>query len=163
MDSRKGATMLLQAVLLSDDDDRRTAGRLSINQPSTLRDESRTACDVYVRDLSETGFSIAADATLALGSTVTIGLPGHGRAAARVVRRVTGGYGCEFFEPLSTQAVRLMFRGDTVIQLGSSEPIEMTLPQPDIVKLPGAVRIGVIVGSSALLWVGLVKAVVALF
>jgi len=155
--------MLIPAILLpSDSDDRRSAERQTINQPSTLRDERAEATDVYVRDLSETGFSVATDARLEIGSMVTIGLPGRGRASARVVRQVTGGYGCEFNEPLGRFDVLQTFRGGTVIQMTSSAPIAHPLPEPEIQRFPGAVRIGVIVGGSALLWAGLVKAISAL-
>lgn len=155
--------MLLPAILLpSDSDDRRSAERQPINQPSTLRDHASRATDVYVRDLSETGFGVATDSRLEIGSVVTIGLPGRGRATARVVRQVPGGYGCEFVEALGRAEVMQTFRGGTVIQMTSSAPIEHPLPEPDVARLPGAVRLGVIVGGSALLWAGLVKAVASL-
>ncbi|VXC85031.1 PilZ domain-containing protein [Sphingomonas sp. 8AM] len=155
--------MLIPAILLpGDSDDRRSAERQTINQPSTLRDERAEATDVYVRDLSETGFSVATDSRLELGSMVTIGLPGRGRASARVVRQVTGGYGCEFNDPLGRFDVLQTFRGGTVIQMTTSAPIAHPLPEPEIQRFPGAVRIGVIVGGSALLWAGVVKAISAL-
>ncbi len=155
--------MLIPAILLpSDSDDRRSAERQTINQPSTLRDDRAEATDVYVRDLSETGFSVATDSRLEIGSMVTIGLPGKGRASARVVRQVAGGYGCEFNEPLARAEVMQTFRGGTVIQMMTSGPVAHPAPEPEIKRFPGAVRLGVIVGSSALLWAGLVKAISAL-
>lgn len=155
--------MLIPAILLpSDSDDRRSAERQTINQPSTLRDERAEANDVYVRDLSETGFSVATDSRLELGSVVTIGLPGRGRASARVVRQVTGGYGCEFTEVLGRAEVMQAFRGGTVIQMTTSSPITFAAPEPEIKRFPGAVRLGVIVGGSALLWAGVVKVISAL-
>lgn len=155
--------MLLQARLVPEEqDDRRAGERQPINQPSTLRNDSE-AGDVYVRDLSETGFSVATDMRLALGSTVTIGLPGHGRATARVVRQVTGGYGCEFTEALGRAEMLQTFRGGTVIQMSTSEPMVAPLPEPEIKRFPGAVRVGVIVGASGLLWAAILRAVSALF
>lgn len=155
--------MLIPAILLpSDADDRRSAERQTINQPSTLRDERAQANDVYVRDLSETGFSVATDSRLELGSVVTIGLPGRGRASARVVRQVPGGYGCEFTEALGRAEVMQAFRGGTVIQMTTSSPITLAAPEPEIRRYPGAVRLGVIVGGSALLWAGVVKLISAL-
>ncbi|GAA4222817.1 hypothetical protein GCM10022253_32180 [Sphingomonas endophytica] len=155
--------MLIPAILLpSDSDDRRTAERQPINQPSTLRDARSTATDVYVRDLSETGFSVATDSRLEIGSTVTIGLPGRGRASARVVRQVAGGYGCEFFEPLGRADVMQTFRGGTVIQMTTSAPFVEPAPEPEIRRFPGAVRLTVIVGGSAMLWLGIVKVVAGL-
>ncbi|WP_294198405.1 PilZ domain-containing protein [uncultured Sphingomonas sp.] len=155
--------MLLPAILLpSDSDDRRSAERQPINQPSTLRDHEARATDVYVRELSETGFSVATDARLEIGSTVTIGLPGRGRASARVVRQVSGGYGCEFVEALGRAEVMQTFRGGTVIQLTASAPFTPALPEPEIARFPGAVRLGVIVGGSALLWAGIIKAIASL-
>lgn len=154
--------MLLPAILMpSDQDDRRSAERQEINQPSTLRDERSHASDVYVRDLSETGFSVATDMRLAIGSIVTIGLPGRGRASARVVRQVNGGYGCEFTEALARADMLQTFRGGTVIHMTTSEPMIAPLPEPDIERYPGAVRIGVIVGTSFLLWAGIVRAIAA--
>ncbi|PZQ61714.1 MAG: hypothetical protein DI544_03525 [Sphingomonas taxi] len=148
--------MLLPAVLVpSDQDDRRSAERQAINQPSTLRVDTAQARDVYVRDLSETGFSVATDLRLELGSVVTIGLPGRGRATARVVRQVRGGYGCEFTEALGRAEVMQTFRGGTVIQLTMSEPATLPYPEPEVKRLPGAVRVGVIVGASAALWGGI--------
>ncbi|MEH3102535.1 MAG: PilZ domain-containing protein [Sphingomonas phyllosphaerae] len=156
--------MLIPAILLpSDSDDRRSAERQPINQPSTLRDAREEATDVYVRDLSETGFSVATDSRLEIGSLVTIGLPGRGRASARVVRQVPGGYGCEFVEALGRAEVMQTFRGGTVIQLTSSAPISHPLPEPQITRYPGAVRLGVIVGGSALLWAAIAKALASLF
>ncbi|MBB3694677.1 PilZ domain-containing protein [Sphingomonas sp. BK580] len=155
--------MLLHAVMVNEDnDDRRGAERQAINQPSTLRGE-RGAHDVYVADLSETGFSVTTDSRLAIGSTVTIGLAGHGRAMARVVRQVPGGYGCEFTAPVSSAVVASAFRTDTVIQLTSSAPLMAPFADPEVTKLPGAVRLGVIVGSSALLWAIIARVAVALF
>lgn len=145
--------MLLQAVLVPDDeDDRRSAERTSVNRPSTLRDATQAACDVYVRDISGTGFNVATDAQLTIGSDVTIGLPGHGRATARVVRRVAGGYGCEFARPLASTSVAQTFRGDTVIRLTSSAPIVHPFPEPVIARWPGVARVGVVIGGSAALW-----------
>lgn len=156
--------MLLQAQLVPEEqDDRRFGERQAINQPSTLRSDAAHAADVYVRDLSETGFSVATEMRLALGSTVTIGLPGRGRATARVVRQVTGGYGCEFTEALGRAEVMQTFRGGTVIQMSTSEPMIAPLPEPEIQRYPGAVRVGVIVGASGLLWAGIFRAVTALF
>ncbi|WP_341207076.1 PilZ domain-containing protein [uncultured Sphingomonas sp.] len=155
--------MLIPAILLpSDSDDRRSAERQTINQPSTLRDERAQANDVYVRDLSETGFSVATDSRLELGSEVTIGLPGRGRASARVVRQVPGGYGCEFNEPLGRAEVMQAFRGGTVIHMTSESPIMPPLAEPEIQRFPGAVRLGVIVGGSMVLWAGVVKLIAAL-
>ncbi|MGK6325371.1 PilZ domain-containing protein [Sphingomonas sp. DT-51] len=154
--------MLLHAVLVNEDsDERRGAERQTINQPSTLRGE-RGAHDVYVADLSETGFSVTTDSRIAIGSTVTIGLAGHGRAMARVVRQVPGGYGCEFAMPLSPSVVASAFRNDTVIQLTSSAPLVAAFPDPVVKKLPGAVRLGVVLGSSALLWALIARGVAAL-
>lgn len=145
--------MLLQAVLVPDDhDDRRSTERTPINRPSTLRDERAGACDVYVRDISGTGFNVATDAQLSIGSDVTIGLPGHGRATARVVRRVAGGYGCEFVRPLASTTVAQTFRDDTVIRIVSSHPVITPMSEPVIARWPGAARVGVILGGSALLW-----------
>ncbi|WP_022685065.1 PilZ domain-containing protein [Sphingomonas phyllosphaerae] len=155
--------MLLQAILLpSDSDDRRSAERQSINQPSTLRDERAQATDVYVRDLSETGFSVATDSRLELGSTVTIGLPGRGRATARVVRQVAGGYGCEFVEALGRAEVMQTFRGGTVIHMTTSAPVIAPFPEIEIRRLPGAVRLGVILGGSALLWAAVIGVIASL-
>lgn len=155
--------MLLPAILVtSDKDDRRSAERQPINQPSTLRDEHSRACDVYVRDLSETGFGVATDLRLEIGSTVTIGLPGHGRATARVVRQVPGGYGCEFTEALGRAAILQTFRGGTVMQITSSTPVTVPLPEPEVERYPGAVRVGVIVGTTALLWIAIMRAVAAI-
>lgn len=145
--------MRLQAVLVPDQhDERRSAERQAINRPSTLRDERLTACDVYVRDLSETGFNVATDATLTLGSIVSIGLPGHGRASARVIRPVPGGYGCEFFAPIDSGALANVFRGGTVVSMTTAEPMLLPSPEPVVERWPGAVRAAVIVGSSMLLW-----------
>ena len=155
--------MLLPAILLpSESDDRRSAERQAINQPSTLRDERARAADVYVRDLSETGFSVATDSRLEIGSVVTIGLPGRGRAEARVVRQVAGGYGCEFVEALGRAEVMQTFRGGTVIHMSTSASVTPALPEPEIKRYPGAVRLGVIVGGSALLWGGIAKAIASL-
>jgi len=154
--------MLLPAILLpSDSDDRRSAERQPINQPSTLRDQAARATDVYVRDLSETGFGVATDSRLEIGSIVTIGLPGRGRAEARVVRQVSGGYGCEFVEALGRAEVMQTFRGGTVIQMTSSAPVTPALPEPEIARYPGAVRLGAILGGSALLWAAIAKVVAA--
>lgn len=155
--------MLLPAILLpSDSDDRRSAERQTINQPSTLRDERARASDVYVRDLSETGFSVATDSRLEIGSMVTIGLPGRGRADARVVRQVNGGYGCEFIDALGRADIMQTFRGGTVIHMTTTAPVSPALPDPEIKRYPGAVRVGVIVGGSALLWGGIIKAIAGL-
>lgn len=157
--------MAVHAVLVSRfDDDRRAAPRQDVNRASTLRDESSYASDVQVRDLSETGFSVETPVPLAIGSTVSIGLPGHGRATARVVRPVEAGcYGCEFATPLTQAALARMFDGDTVVQLSVADPLPAAGVGEDARRLPGAVRLLAIVGGSALLWAGIIALAARLF
>jgi hypothetical protein len=156
--------MLLQAVLVPEPKgDRRSSERQVVNQRSTLRGDSRVACDVYVRDLSPTGFSVTTDGTLAMGSIVSIGLPGYGQADAQVVHRIVGGYGCEFLQPLGMEAVQRAFRDNPVVPFTSDERFLAPVAEPVIARWPGAVRVGTIIGLSAALWAGIAMGIAAIF
>ena len=151
------ATLIIETT-----DDRRSADRRPVEGASTLRTASRQPHDVVVEDLSQTGAAIRADVTLAIGDMVTIGLPGCGQAAARIVRADPSGYGAEFLAPLSAAEVKLSFGVDPVYVLDRPLVPGAVLDEPAVERWPGAVRIAVILGATAALWSAIITTALAL-
>jgi hypothetical protein len=141
-------------------DEARAADRLEADVDSTVRDAASRPHTVIVKDLSSTGCGMETQAELEVGASILIGLPGIGVRAARVVRRDGHFYGCAFDVPVSRRAIRSAVLG-SVVNASSELPVEAvagpgTLSEPHIRKLPTEMRIGVIIGATALLWAAII-------
>jgi hypothetical protein len=102
----------------------RAAQRRPAMAPSTLRARGLTATDVVVVDLSQTGARIRAEAYLAIGDEISIGLCGVGARRAYVAWQRDGDYGCAFDAPLEPHEVTQAFSSASVVRLGTSAQVK---------------------------------------
>lgn len=139
----------------SDGADRRAgAGRVTIDQPSTLRAPRHAALDIAVQDLSARGFRFVSDHVLPIGAVVRIGLCGAGVQEARIVRRDGDGYGCAFLEPLSTARMATAFTAAAVVQgqFAANDTGAAPIAQPVDTKWPRQIRLAVLALGSVAAW-----------
>jgi hypothetical protein len=107
--------------------DRRNSERRPVERPSTLRHGDSRPVDVIVNDLSSHGFSVLLADPPAVGSTISIGLPGIGSRIGVVARAIEGGVGCRFATPLDAASVASAFAADPVVA-----GVFTTLPTPEL-------------------------------
>ncbi|MEH3047523.1 PilZ domain-containing protein [Sphingomonas adhaesiva] len=158
--------MALVATLYSDD--ARGAERRQVELDGTLRGPAHTPHDVLVSELSANGFRVPVTGALSVGARITLGLNGVGARAARIVRRAgEDQYGCEFVSPLTP--------GELAAAL-NAEPAELirfpqtamvvpadALPEPDVGRFPGPVRLAILMGGGLIAWGATIAAAIALF
>ena len=140
--------------LVADGAERRWEPRRSVVSDSTLRGPSGIAQTVTVFDLSASGFSFAADTNLTVGSQVRIGIPGVGRAKAKVCRIEGSQHGCEFQIALTRAQLGAAFLSDTVVH--GSFATELVgahrFAEPEVGIWSGPIRASLIIGLPTLLW-----------
>ena len=141
--------------------------RRPIDIASTLRDRDWTAIDVVIEDVSQTGFRIQQGPELALNEPITLGLPGMGTRAASVVRKTSGGYGCEFHNALGVAELAAVLAGmsSVPIPFPKIRPEAFAAPamSPSLISYPRKVRMLGALALAAASWgvlVLLVQAVV---
>ncbi|USI73857.1 PilZ domain-containing protein [Sphingomonas morindae] len=81
------------------------AERIKIGRRGTVRERTRVASDVAVIDLSTTGVRFTAEPPLEIGALVSLGIPGLGMQAARVMRVNGIEHGAAFLMPISAEDV----------------------------------------------------------
>lgn len=96
--------MALTAQLYREQDER-IADRQAVNLGATVRQEDQRPIDVSIDDLSTTGFRMQSFETMAIDSTVSVGIAGLGRHTARIVRQDGNYYGCRFVRPVSIDGI----------------------------------------------------------
>jgi hypothetical protein len=137
-------------------DSGRGAERHALDADATLRAEDQVPVDVLVADLSTTGCLFVCAAPLAPGSEVTIGIAGVGRREATVVRALEQRYGCEFAVPLTPAefAAAQNAPGGTIVNFPAWSPgaSASDVDAPTAARLPGAVRLTVLAGVTAITW-----------
>lgn len=145
---------------IQDPSERRDHDRRVVHSDSTLRDHVGHPHSVLVRDLSTHGFAAECDCELAIGTIITLGVPGFGSAQAVVRRRdAQGGYGCQFIAPLSQVAFIRAFGEPNVVVA----PFRTMLAQqeeflePAATTWSSAARLRLILGGSSILWVIVLK------
>jgi hypothetical protein len=126
---------------------KRAHNRRPVRLDGTLRLENEPF-DVTIDDLSVCGFGASTNADLRPGDRIRIAAPALRARDAEVVWVRNGKVGFEFLSPISTADVASAEPIETVAHL---EP--KSLPDPVIEKWPQALRVGIIVGSSIVLWV----------
>lgn len=88
--------MLVARLTLKDWPERRAMPRQSAYLPVQIITGTGAAVEVSLRNLSANGFLIDADLDLPVGAIIGIEISGATLGDARVVRRVSAQYGCEF-------------------------------------------------------------------
>jgi hypothetical protein len=129
--------------------DRRTDDRTRIERPAVLR-IADIALDIRVEDLTRDGCKISTDMDLEIGSTVTLGFAGIGRATAQVVRRDAAGYGCIFDETLPSGAVTAATRNN-VDHFSGSRAIVQPVDVADVKWSPRQQAL-LVIGATSALW-----------
>ena len=142
---------------LATDDRRFGADRITIDKPSTVRADDLSPRDVVVEDLSSSGFRFRSDDGLRVGSTIFVGLAGGGMAQARVVRVNDDQHGCEFERPLTGAQLQSAFNSPTVLAVSFPVRYGSTVIAEREEKWPGAVRLSILLGGTALCWAALVQ------
>lgn len=135
--------------------ERRGADRRTIGLDTTMRGDDAAPVHARVLDLSSEGFRLACDEPLSIGDAVTVGLPGVGRYAARVVRQEPGGYGCRFDQPIADRATLAAFAGETVVRGRFGDPAMQptaAMPEPVVERWHPAVRLTMMLGCASALW-----------
>ncbi len=85
--------------------DRREFARTMLGRPGTLRVEDALAAPIQIADLTRDGCRIKTQVELEPWQAVTIGIPGVGQHAARIMWARDGQCGCAFERPLPSGAV----------------------------------------------------------
>lgn len=157
------AKINISDVTPASDDRRLGTDRVAIGLPSTVRAGDLNPRDVVVEDLSSSGFRFRSDQPLAIGAMLHVGLVGGGMAQARVVRTDDDQHGCKFVRPLSDEQLREAFSPATVLTGVFPERYATPVIAYEEEKWPGAVRLSVMLGGSALCWAALYQIGTALF
>ena len=132
--------------------------RLRLNSPG--QSPSSGASDVTIHELSASGFLIETDAPLDLGAPIAFELPVAGVVAGEIVWSSGQYFGGQFASPLSRDVLNAALSASRVIWPSFSptsaahraSPTRSVVIEQDEELLPLAMRVRVIVGSSALLW-----------
>lgn len=83
----------------------RAADRVRIDLDAFLAFDSSPEIKVFVRDLSSCGFCCQASGLLAIGSPVTLRIPGLGQFPATIAWQLGGDAGAKFVSPLPMSTV----------------------------------------------------------
>ncbi|MFC3699050.1 MAG: PilZ domain-containing protein [Pseudomonadota bacterium] len=104
--------MSVRATLYSDN---RGAQRMQLDRASTLRDGEDTPFDVQIEDISLTGFRMQLPFEILPDQATTIGVPGVGIRAVRIVRVEGTIAGCAFVQPLNRAELDTILRFDSSV------------------------------------------------
>lgn len=133
--------------------DRRSSERRPVDRPSTLRREGASPLDVVVNDLSCHGFNVTLADPPAIGSMISIGLPGIGRRFGTVARITGDQVGCQFSAPLDDASVTAAFAMDPVVTgLFTALPVPDLDHEPHVEKWHPAMRTTMIVAATSAAW-----------
>lgn len=133
--------------------DRRGAKRRPIDRNSTIRElDGGEPHTVLVHNLSCDGLQLETSLELALGTELSIGLPGVGTRTVRVVRREGELYGCRFAAPVPPDLLSEAFAAASVVQISFARPQPGSFPEPHVRKWHPAVRIGLMLGLGVAMW-----------
>jgi len=108
--------------------------------------------DVYIHDLSVTGFAMESSEVFHPGQTIWIGLTGGGASAARVVRQTADGWACQFLQPISEQECQAARVARPVVTTPWAGLGAAGTTEPEMARWPLLARVAFIVGSSLALW-----------
>jgi hypothetical protein len=84
----------------------RRAERRPLSASARLRPNAWSSVEVGMLDLSELGFRAGCEATLRVGSTVSLEVPGLGTVEAQVEWQRGGEFGARFYTPIDLDACR---------------------------------------------------------
>jgi hypothetical protein len=91
----------MAARIHRDDGRGRRAGRLALDEAARLRPNSWSSTEVRVVNLSASGFRAECEARVAVGSWVSLDMPGLGSVDAQVEWQRRNLFGAKFLQPIS--------------------------------------------------------------
>jgi len=158
--------MIIAAALESRDtgENRRATARRALRLEVPGRTPSHTT-KALIHDLSTTGMLIETAADLSVDDLIQLDIPEAGQSAARVVWSSGEFFGCQFTTRISTGAVsaallKTPFAAPSPLpEPPQAAPAAHEQPDPGSTTDPGlplAARMGILVGTSLLLWVAIV-------
>ncbi|UZW56589.1 PilZ domain-containing protein [Sphingobium sp. JS3065] len=131
----------------------RVSNRQKLLRPSTLRLREQKPFDVVIDDLSSEGCRISSTVPLAAGEAISLGLPGIGRCAARVIWSGGKVAGCRFDRPLHDAQIEKIKLAHTVVTGSFGCAAIHVDREGETMSLPSkSKRIALIVGLSLLSW-----------
>lgn len=143
----------------------RSSDRRDVDIDATIRDQHERPVDVTVTNLSRAGFAVEAAIDLPVDHELAIGIAGVGIRPATVVWRAGQLYGCRFTRALTPSDFERALIAENVVAAdfaprptGAQPELEAAAMFRPEYKLPLPARFAVIVGSSALLWSGIILA-----
>lgn len=83
---------------------------------------------------------------------MSIGLPGVGTRAVRVVRRDGKLYGCSFVTPVPPELLAQAFATSSVIEVPFARLLPDPIPEPYVRKWHPAVRVALMLGLGIAVW-----------
>jgi hypothetical protein len=100
-------------------DTTRRSERLKVDEAARLRPNSWCSVEAQMLDLSESGFRATCEARLAVGSGVSLEIPGLGSVDAQVEWRRDGEFGARFHTPIDLDRCEwtLLQRQEALAQL----------------------------------------------
>jgi hypothetical protein len=107
---------------------------------------------VLVHNLSSDGLQLETTLDLASGAEMSIGLPGVGTRAVRVVRRDGTLYGCSFVTPVPPKLLAQPFATSSVIEVSFARLLPDPIPEPYVRKWHPAVRVALMLSLGIAVW-----------
>ena len=100
-------------------DTTRRSERLKVDEAARLRPNNWSSVEAQMLDLSESGFRASCEARLAVGSGVSLEIPGIGSVDAQVEWRRDGEFGARFLVPIDLDRCEwtLLQRQEALAQL----------------------------------------------
>lgn len=141
----------LQAQLYPEN---RSASRMIIDRPVTLRPDDNRPIDAVIENLSRTGFGMVSSANLAIGAVVGLSVAGAPRRNVKIVRRTGLAYGCEFISPLSDLELSAALQSQEVVSANfiSGDPKVSHASRGSSRKFSYLARAYILVGLVIVLW-----------
>jgi hypothetical protein len=142
--------------------DARWEERHHVDLAATLRDLGGSPIDIVIEDVSRSGFCIAEVPDLSLGAVIGIGVQGADRRRARVVWRAHGNQGLEFLQPLSQAELEIVLSAPAFEATRLDVPGSGNVSSAQAVRLSYRARTMIIVGTSLMLWCGIIATLAVL-
>lgn len=161
--------MAIAALLLPEQvEDRRREPRYRVRLEQTPVDLCHETIGVTIHEVSATGLLLHSEKVLQKGSILILELPGTKRKVANIVWARQRLHGVEFAKPLTFDELQRLRKASTVVWHGFQDGQQAKGPtsRPDLEdglrtdhqyiadeeKLPLPQRLGIIFGSTSLLW-----------
>ena len=147
-------------LLTRDPAERSDRGRRLVVAPAVVRNGGQQT-SVVLRDMSATGALIETSADFEVGVSVVFGVAGMHRVDAVIVRRSGSLFGLRFAQPISEADV-IAAGTANLVHFPTLKERRTPISELTVDPLPPRACFLVIVGSSALLWAGILAVIASL-